>query len=352
MNLSFRWYGEQDPVRLADIRQIPGVRGIVTSLHHKAPGELWRRDEIAAVRDSVERAGLTLTVIESVPVHEDIKMGLATRDRYIEAYQDTLRNLAAEQIHTVCYNFMPLFDWLRTSLEHPLPDGSTTLAYDDAGVDEQALLSGALRLPAWNLDAEAEALIRRFRFYQALSAEALWEHLDYFVQAVMPVAKACGIKMAIHPDDPPWPVLGIPRIVVDQANLLRLLSLYDDPCHGLCFCSGSLGSRADNDLPGMVRELGRDGRIHFVHLRNVRRTGPHSFYESGHRSADGSIDMHAVMQALFEVGFTGPVRPDHGRMVWGETGNPGYGLFDRALGATYLGGLWEAISKSSPPGRA
>ncbi|WAH36035.1 mannonate dehydratase [Alicyclobacillus dauci] len=346
MKLSFRWYGDTDPVTLEQIRQIPGMQGIVTSLYDVPAGDVWPLDGILRLKTSVEDAGLELTVIESVPVHEDIKMGRSSRDRYIENYQNTLRNLARAGIDTVCYNFMPMFDWLRTSLEYRLPDGSTTLAYKDDEVDEEALLSGRLRLPAWNFSSQRDELMEMYRFYQNMTPEELWANLEYFARAVMPVAKECGQKMTIHPDDPPWPVVGIPRIIVDRASLDRLMSIYDDPSNGICFCSGSLGASAENDLPAMMRHFGRKGRIHFVHLRNVRRTDNKSFYESGHLSRDGSVDMYELMEAMHEAGVTVPVRPDHGRMVWGETGNPGYGLFDRAMGAAYLNGLWEAISKS------
>lgn len=346
MKLSFRWYGGSDPVTLANIRQIPGMKGIVTALYDTPVGQAWSVDDIMAMKQTVQQAGLEVTVIESVPVHESIKMGLHTRDEFIANYQKTIRNLACAGIHTVCYNFMPLFDWLRTSLNHPLPDGSNTLLYEEGYVDERALLAGEVRLPAWNLDSERDTLVEMLDFYKNLSTEELWDNLRYFIEAIMPVAKESGVKMTIHPDDPPWSVVGIPRIIVNEASFERLLALYDNVCNGICFCSGSLGSSADNDLPKMIRRFGGAGRIHFVHLRNVKRTGSKSFYESGHLSADGSVDMYEVMKALHEVGFNGPIRPDHGRMVWGESGNAGYGLFDRAMGATYLNGLWEAIVKA------
>lgn len=345
MQLSFRWYGPNDPVTLENIRQIPGMKGIVTSLHDVAPGEVWSEEDIAGRVLMVQNHGMEITVIESVPVHEDIKMGKPSRERYVANYQETLCNLAKHGIHTVCYNFMPLFDWLRTTLTLRLADGSTTLAYDDAMVDEEALLGGRLRLPAWDLAADKDKLREMHAYYRAMSEDALWENLGYFVEHVMPVAKELGIKMTIHPDDPPWSVVGIPRIIKNRDDLLRLVSLFDDEANGICFCSGSLGSSDENNLPEMMREFGRMGRIHFVHLRNVLRTGHHSFYESGHLSESGSVDMYELMKAMRQFGYQGPVRPDHGRMVWGETGNPGYGLFDRALGATYFNGLWEAISK-------
>lgn len=346
MKMSFRWYGSTDPVSLAQIRQIPGMKGIVTSLYDVPVGQAWDISDIMALKRTVMAAGLEITVIESVPVHEDIKRGLPTRDVYIAHYCTTLRNLAKAGIHTVCYNFMPMFDWLRTSLAYPLPDGSTTLAYDDLQVDTDALLTGKLRLPAWNLGTQTDELTRMLDEYRELGPDQLWQHLQYFLQGIVPVAQECGIKMAIHPDDPPWSVVGIPRIIVDHDSLLRVLSLVESASNGVCFCSGSLGANAANDLPRMLGDLGARGRVHFVHLRNVKRLGARSFYESGHLSADGSIDMYELMRLLHDMGYAGAIRPDHGRMVWQETGNPGYGLFDRAMGATYLQGLWEAIVKS------
>ncbi|MCY0869383.1 MAG: mannonate dehydratase [Firmicutes bacterium] len=345
MKMSMRWYGPPDPVTLTHIRQVPGVRGVVTSLYELPAGAAWPQRAIAELKAQIEAAGLEWTVVESVPVHEDIKLGGPTRTAYIEAYTETLRNLAACGVHTVCYNFMPLFDWLRTSLAHPLADGSNTLAYLDEQVDEAALMSGQLRLPAWSAAGDADRLLELRAAYRELGESGLWETLAHFLQCVAPVAESLGIRLALHPDDPPWSVLGIPRIIVDRASLRRVLDLCDAPASGLCFCSGSLGAREDNDLPAMIREFGGRHRIHFVHLRNLNRIGPRSFYESGHLSAQGSIDMGALAQALAEVGYTGPVRPDHGRMIWGETGNPGYGLYDRALGAMYLQGLWEGLTR-------
>lgn len=345
MLMTFRWYGEKDPVTLAQIRQIPSVQGIVSALHDLPVGDVWPVQEIRRHKRLIEAAGMKWSVVESVPVHESIKMGDTGRDRYIEQYCQTLRHLSQEGIRTVCYNFMPLFDWLRTSTAFLLPDGSTTLAYNEAEVDESALLRGDLRLPAWNLSEQRDELTSMMHFYRALTKEQLWENLNYFLRAVMPCAKEYGIDMAIHPDDPPWSVLGLPRIIGGRESYERLVAAFDDDCNGICFCSGSLGSNPDNDLSDIIHFMGGKGRIHFVHLRNVLITGPQSFYESGHLSVNGSVDMYHIMKDLYDVGFRGPVRPDHGRMIWGESGNPGYGLFDRALGAMYLSGIGEAIEK-------
>ncbi|MFD1675880.1 mannonate dehydratase [Alicyclobacillus fodiniaquatilis] len=345
MKLSFRWYGETDPVQLCQIRQIPGMKGIVTALYDVPVGEVWPLDAIRALQKPIEEAGLTISVIESVPVHEDIKMGLPSRDRYIENYQQTLRNLAAANVPVVCYNFMPLFDWVRTTLSYELPDGSNTLAYDDAEIAQLDLLSGEGKLPAWNVSYTKDELHRLYKIFRDMSEETLWENLTYFLQAIMPVADEVGIKMAIHPDDPPWSVLQLPRIVTNRANLDRLLAIHDSPNHGLCLCTGSLGCNPANDIVEMARHFAAQGRVNFVHMRNVKVVGERSFYESGHLSETGSVDMYQVMQALRQSGFDGPFRPDHGRMIWEETGNPGYGLYDRALGAAYLNGLLEAVDK-------
>ncbi|MDU5142717.1 MAG: mannonate dehydratase [Paenibacillus dendritiformis] len=352
MELTFRWYGADDPVRLDYIRQIPGMRGIVSAVYDVPVGESWSRERIRGLKETVEAHGLRLAVIESVPVHEDIKLGLAGRDRYIDNYVATLRNLAAEGIRTVCYNVMPVFDWTRSKLDHVLPDGSTTLIYEDDVIQQMDPASGTLRLPGWDtsyLDGEAGRLFERYR---SIGEEQYWENIAYFVQRVMPEAAELGIRMAVHPDDPPWPIFGLPRILGREEQFARYLSLFDHPAHGMCFCTGSLGSDSANDLPQMIRQFGSMGRIHFVHARNVRVTGCRSFQETAHLSSSGSVDMTAVMRALADIGYTGPLRSDHGRMIWGEQGRPGYGLYDRALGAVYLNGIWEAVTKCSEASRA
>jgi mannonate dehydratase len=228
-----------------------------------------------------------------------------------------------------------------------LPDGSTTLAFDAQAVDRLDLSDG-IQLPGWDSSyrpAELKALLRE---YETLDESGLWANLEYFLRGVIPVAKAAGIKMAIHPDDPPRPIFGLPRIVKNREDLRRLLAIVDDPANGLTLCSGSLGADQHNDIPAMVREFGARGRIHFAHLRNVRTNAEGDFYETSHRSADGSLDMAEIVKAYFETGFEGYARPDHGRMIWGETGKAGYGLYDRALGAVYLNGIWEGLAKCEP----
>ena len=345
MKMTFRWYGESDPVPLAYIRQIPGMYGIVSAIYDVPVGEVWPVEKIRALKDTIEAHGLRLEVIESVPVHEDIKLGKPSRDRLIENYGQTLRNLAACSIEVVCYNFMPVFDWTRTSLDMRLPDGSTTLAFDARQVDALDIGQG-IALPGWDTSYRPDELKALLAEYAALDESGLWANLAYFLRAVVPVAKEAGIKMAIHPDDPPRPIFGLPRIVKNRDDLARLLAIVDDPANGLTLCSGSLGADARNDIPSLVREFGARGRIHFAHLRNVHTNAAGDFHETSHRSADGSLDMAEIVKAYFEVGFDGYARPDHGRMIWGETGRAGYGLYDRALGAVYLNGLWEGVQKT------
>lgn len=346
MKMTFRWFGEHDPVSLQYIRQIPGVTGIVSSIYDVPVGEAWPLERILALKEEVERAGLSLEVIESVPVHEDIKLGKPGRDRYIENYRATLENLSRAGIHTICYNFMPAFDWFRTRLDYPLPDGSTALVYEDgvvAGADPlQADFDFAdFKLAGWDSSYEPGELQALVGEYRELGEDGLWESLAYFLRGVMDVAHEEEIKLAMHPDDPPWSIFGLPRIIKDKPSLSRVLDLADSPSNGLTFCTGSLGANSENDLPGMVRRFGE--RIHFAHCRNIKRVYERSFEESAHLSSAGSLDMVEILRAYAEIGYSGPMRPDHGRMIWGEEGRPGYGLYDRALGATYLNGIWEAL---------
>lgn len=350
MQMTFRWYGPDDPVTLANIRQIPVVTGIVSALYDIPVGEVWPRDRIAQLKDLIEGAGLQFAVIESIPVHEDIKLGRPERDRWIENYQQSVRNMGELGIPTLCYNFMPVFDWTRTNLAMPNPDGSNALSYDQNDLARIDLSRGTGELPGWATAYTAEELNALLHAYSKVSTEQLWDNLGYFLERVVPVAQESGVKMAIHPDDPPWSIFGLPRIITSEAALQKLLDLVDNPANGITLCTGSLGASPDNDLPGMIRRVGRSGRIHFAHSRNVKVTGDRCFYESPHPSRFGSVDMLEVMRAYAEIGFDGPMRPDHGRMIWGETGRPGYGLYDRALGAMYLYGLWEAVSRKERVG--
>ena len=344
MKMTFRWYGDSDPVKLEYIRQIPGIYGIVSAIYDVPVGEVWPLERLQALRDRIEGAGLKFEVVESVPVHEDIKLGKPSRDRLIANFQQNIRNCAAVGVKVICYNFMPVFDWTRTEMARELPDGSHTLAFDAdaaARIDPEQ----GIALPGWDASYRPEELKSLLDEYKLVSEEALWSNLEYFLKAIIPVAVEAGVKMAMHPDDPPRPIFGLPRIVKNRDDLARLVAIVDSPANGLTLCSGSLGADLCNNVEALVREFGGRGRIHFGHLRNVKVEPDGTFYESSHRSCDGSLNIAAIVKAYHDIGFEGYVRPDHGRMIWGETGKPGYGLYDRALGAVYLNGLWEAVSK-------
>lgn len=343
MKMTFRWYGKDDPVTLEKIRQIPGVTGIVSAIYDIPVGEAWSYERILELKREVEAAGLELSVIESVPVHEDIKLGSGNRDLYIENYCTTLQNLAKAGIDCVCYNFMPVFDWTRSDLAYQLPDGSNALIYNDKTVQNMNPLTGDLSLPGWDASYTKDDMRALLEQYRHVSEEDLWANLKYFLDRVIKVAEEVRVKMAIHPDDPPWSIFGLPRIITNKYNIQRFLKLYDSPYNGLTLCSGSLGVSPENDIPDLIRSF--PGRIHFAHVRNVKITGAHCFEEAAHKSDCGSLDIVEIMKAYYEIGFDGYVRPDHGRMIWGETGRPGYGLYDRALGAVYINGIWETLEK-------
>lgn len=354
MEMTLRWYGSEfDTVTLQQIRQIPGVHGVITTLYDTAPGEVWSRERIRAMKDEVETAGLKVAGIESVNVHDAIKTGAPDRDQYIDNYTETLKNLGEEDIHLVCYNFMPVFDWTRTELARVRPDGSTVLAYTQEAVDalnpEKMFesISGDMNgtvMPGW--EPERMAHVKElFEMYRDIDDEKLFRNLKYFLERIMPVCDRYDINMAIHPDDPAWSVFGLPRIIINKENILRMTKMVDNPHNGVTFCSGSYGTNPENDLPDMIRSL--KGRIHFAHVRNLKFNTPADFEEAAHLSSDGSFDMYEIVKALYDIGFNGPIRPDHGRMIWGEVAMPGYGLYDRALGAAYINGLWEAIEKGA-----
>ncbi len=343
MQMTFRWYGKDDPVTLEKIRQIPGVTGIVSAIYDIPVGEVWPYERIMELKKEVEEAGLELSVIESVPVHEDIKTGDGNRDRYIANYCETLRNLAKAGIYCVCYNFMPVFDWTRSDLKHELSDGSNALSYAEETVLDMNPLTGELSLPGWDASYTKEGMKALLEKYKSISEEDLWDNLKYFLDRVIKVAEEVKVKMAIHPDDPPWSIFGLPRIITNKKNLERFLKLYDSKYNGLTLCSGSLGVDPENDIIDLVNSF--TDRIHFAHIRNIKITGERCFEESAHKTECGSLDIFGIIKAYHDNGFDGFIRPDHGRMIWGETGRPGYGLYDRALGAVYINGIWEALEK-------
>lgn len=353
LHMTLRWFGpNHDTVPLQYIRQIPGVEGVITTLYDIPAGEVWPSERIRELKAEVEAAGLKILGIESVNIHDAIKIGNEDRERYIDNYIETLRNLGKEGITMVCYNFMPVFDWTRTDLAKERPDGSTVFAYNEEivrSIDPQTLFdhttasSEGFLMPGW--EPERLANIKDlFEAYKEVDEKTLFDNLVYFLRRIRPVAEEYDIKMAIHPDDPVWPVFGLPRIITGLDKVKKLMKAVDAPFNGVTFCTGSFGTNPKNDLPEMIRAL--EGRIHFAHIRNLEHVEEGVFEESAHLSRDGSFDLYEIVKALHDIGFDGPVRPDHGRMIWDEIAMPGYGLYDRALGAMYILGLEEAIVKN------
>lgn len=354
MHMTFRWYGpNQDNITLDKIRQIPGMEGVITALHDLPAGEVWPLDKVLERKAIVEKAGLKLLGIESINVHEDIKYGAPTRDKYIENYIKSLESVGKAAIHCVCYNFMPVFDWTRTDLAMPLPDGSKAMAYDgkiceglscEEMFDYIAKNSNGFEMPGWELSRRDE-ITSEIKKFSEMTADDLRANFKYFLDAIMPTCEKYNIKMGVHPDDPSYDLFGLPRICKCEEDLVKIAQMNNSPYNGFSLCTGSLGSNPNNNLPKIIRNPLIGPRIHFAHVRNVNHTGDHQFHESAHLSSMGSLDLYEIVKALVEVGFNGIVRPDHGREIWGEIGRPGYGLYDRALGAVYIQGLEEAIRK-------
>ncbi|MGC6769420.1 mannonate dehydratase [Enterococcus sp. LJL128] len=353
MKWGFRWYGEKgDSIPLKHVKQIPGINGVVGTLLNKLPGDVWEIEEIQELKESIEKENLELLGIESVAIHDSIKAGAPDRDQYIDNYIQTIKNLSHCGVHLICYSFKPIFGWAKTTLAHENPDGSFSLLYDQAVVDNMEASdmyklihsqSKGFRLPGWE-----EERLNKFnslvKIYEGVTEDDLFENLKYFLMKVIPICEENDVKMAIHPDDPPWEIFGFPRITKNLADLQRIMDIIDSPYNGITFCTGSLGADPANDLVEMIEKVG--SRINFVHFRNVGFLGEKKFVESAHLSTEGSLDMYAIMKALIDAGFDGVIRPDHGRTIWGEHAMPGYGLYDRAIGISYMQGLHEAITKA------
>ncbi len=382
-----RWYGPRDPVSLSYLKQA-GATGVVSALHHIPVGEVWPVEDIQHRKSAIEEAGLSWEVVESVNVHESIKTGDGQRERYLENYRITLQNLAASGLKTVCYNFMPVLDWTRTDLNYPTATGSETLRYDHLALVaydvfqlqrpgavhdyEESSLENAetywksldLRhqqmlernilagIPGYEEQFTPEVFLTKLEQYKDIDRDSLKENLRYFIGEVMPVAQKSDINLGIHPDDPPYPLFGLPRIMGCLEDFEFLLSCSPHPQNGITFCTGSLGPRPENDLPGMIRKLGQ--RIHFVHLRSIKRQEGGSFYEADH--LDGDVDMVEVMLALMEEMADRaassqkiPMRPDHGPRMLDDLQKPmrfpGYSAIGRLKGLAELRGLETALAR-------
>ncbi len=356
MKMTWRWYGtNNDDITLKHIKEIPGVDGIVWSLHDKVAGEIWEEEHIKDVVEYIRSMGFNADVVESVNVHDAIKIGTEDRDRYIDIYIDTIKKLAKHGVKVICYNFMPVFDWTRTDLYKEMPDGSNALFFEKDlvdGVDPQTIVDRILKgagektMPGWEPE-RLEHLNKLFEDYKDVNEEKLLENYKYFIDRIIPVCEEFDVKMAIHPDDPPFPIFGLPRIIRTREHIAKALAINPSKYHGLTLCTGSLSPNLENDIPSIIREFA--DRIHFAHIRNVKVFENGDFIEVSHRACDGNVDIIEVLKVYHEKNPNVYIRPDHGRHLWGEEKNcrPGYGLYDRALGVMYMLGVWDTLERDN-----
>lgn len=349
--MTFRWYGEgNDSVTLKHIKQIPNTQGVVWALHDVLAGEVWPMERIEAVKKQADAYGLNIDVVESVNIHETIKLGVPEREVYIDNYIETINRLGKVGVKVICYNFMPVFDWVRTELFHEMEDGSTALFFNKETVmtiEPKALVElvtskSEYTVAGWEPErlAELETVLEA---YKDMTEDDLFENLKYFLERIGPACEANDIKMAIHPDDPPFSIFNLPRIVTSKVNLGKLIKLVDKPYNGLTLCTGSLGASPDNDVVDIIKTY--MDRIYFAHIRNVKIYENGDFVETSHRMADGSIDILGVLEAYHAADFKYYIRPDHGRHIWDEDCRPGYGLYDRALGIMYMNGILDMLDR-------